>query len=88
MIEGMKAVCYSATQNRNEKTYITVFNALKDALLALGINFSPLLHMIDFEYAASMASKKIFVDTEITFCHFHFAKAIWRGIKKRSIILK
>lgn len=80
----MKAVCYSATQNRKEKTYITLFKALKDAALAFGINLSPSLHMIDFETAAATASKKIFVDTEITFCHFHFAKAIWRGIKKKS----
>lgn len=80
----MKAVCYSATENRKEKSYTTVFKAVKDAALAFGINLSPASHMIDFETAAARASKKIFVNTEITFCHFHFAKAIWRGIKKKS----
>jgi len=85
-IEGMKAVCYSATQNRKEETYITLFKALKHAASVLGINLSPSLHMIDFETAAAIASKKIFVNTEITFCHFHFAKAIWRGIKKKSTL--
>lgn len=85
-IEGMKAVCYSATQNRKEETYIALFKALKDAASALGINLSPSLHMIDFEIAAATASRKVFIHTDITFCHFHFAKAIWRGIKKRSAL--
>jgi hypothetical protein len=83
-IKGMKAVCYSATQDRKMNTYLTLFQALKDAAATLGIFLTPTTHMIDFEKSAAIASKKVFTDTNISFCHFHFAKAIWRTIKKKS----
>ena len=76
----MKAVCYLATQKRTEQTYITLFKALKGAVFAVGIQLSPLSHMIDLEKAAATASKKSFGGKSVTFCHFHFAKAFWRGI--------
>ena len=74
----MKAMCYSATQNRKVKTYVTLFQALKDTTTALGIPLAPSSHMIDFEVAAVTASKTVFTKTNMTFCYFHYAKASWR----------
>ncbi len=85
-IVGMKLVCYSATEKKDMETYLIIFQALKDAAAALGINVNPSSHMIDFEMAAANASKQVFVNTNISFCHFHFAKAIWRKIQKSSRI--
>ena len=82
----MKAVCYSATQNRKVETYVTLFQALKDAAASHGIILAPHSHMMDFESAAASASRKVFVDTKISFCHFHYAKSIWRAIKKKGIL--
>jgi len=65
-------------------TYVTLFEALKTAAENIGINLSPSYHMMDFETAAAKASKKVFNDTRITFCHFHFARAIWRKLKKKG----
>ncbi|CAF5136718.1 unnamed protein product [Rotaria sp. Silwood1] len=42
--------------------------------------------MIDFEIAAASASKNVFKNTRITFCHFHFAQAIWRKLKKQNLV--
>ena len=78
-------MCYSATQNRKVKTYVTLFQALKDATSALGIPLAPSSHMIDFEVAAATASKTVFTKTNVTFCHFYYAKAIWRTIEKKSM---
>ena len=86
--KGMKPVCYAATENRKEQTYFALFKALKDAAAGLGINLSPPSHMIDFETAAATAAKKVFDQTEIVFCHFHFAKAIWRSLKNKSTLVQ
>ena len=55
----MKSVCYSAIEKKNFKTYVTLFQSLKEATTALGIKLNPSFHMIDFETAAAKASKKI-----------------------------
>ena len=80
----MKSVCYSATEKKNFKTYVTLFQSLKEATTALGIKLNPSFHMIDFETAAAKASKKVFNNTNISYCHFHFAKAVWRKLQKFS----
>ncbi|CAF1273158.1 unnamed protein product [Rotaria sp. Silwood1] len=82
----MKCICYAATVKRSKNTYITLFRALKEATENIGINLSPSYHMIDFEIAAASASKNVFKNTRITFCHFHFAQAIWRKLKKQNLV--
>ncbi|CAF1237453.1 unnamed protein product [Rotaria sordida] len=84
---GMKPVCYSATEKKDLKTYLTLFQSLKDAAIAFGINIAPSSHLIDFEIAASKASKEFFHNTDISYCHFHFAQAIWRKIKNLNSVI-
>ncbi|CAF1451762.1 unnamed protein product [Rotaria sordida] len=81
---GMKSICYSATTKKDVRTYLTLFQSLKDAAAVLGINLAPSSHMIDFESAAAIASKKVFNNVNISFCHFHFAKSIWRNLKNKK----
>ena len=73
-----------SNSKKNVKTYITLFQSLKEAAAIFGINLNPSSHMIDFESAAAIASKTVFQSTNISFCHFHFAKAIWRKLQKKS----
>ena len=80
----MKSVCYSATEKKNFKTYVTLFRFLKKATAPFGIKLNPSFHMIDIETTAAKASKKVFNTTNISYCHFHFAKAIWRNLQKFS----
>ncbi|CAF1317084.1 unnamed protein product [Rotaria sordida] len=85
---GMKSICYSATTKKDVRTYLTLFQSLKDAAAVLGINLAPSSHMIDFESAAAIASKKVFNNVNISFCHFHFAKSIWRNLKNKNLALE
>ncbi|CAF4142991.1 unnamed protein product, partial [Rotaria sordida] len=85
---GMKPVCYAATEKKDLKTYLTLFQSLKDAAITFGINIAPSSHLIDFEIAASKASKTIFNNTDISYCHFHFTQAIWRKIKNLNLIIE
>ena len=80
----MKAICYSATEKKDINTYVTLFQSLKRTAATLGINLAPSFHMIDFETATAKASKQVFDTTNILYCHFHFAKAIWRKLRKLS----
>ncbi|CAF3137818.1 unnamed protein product [Rotaria sp. Silwood2] len=57
-----------------------------EAAATYGINLAPSFHMIDFESAAAKASKKVFDSTNISYCHFHFAKAIWRKLQKLNLV--
>lgn len=81
---GMKPICFAAMEKRSREAYIFLFNGLKQASAAIGFNLSPSLHMMDFEVAAAQASKNVFINTSISFCHFHFAKSIWRNIRKNG----
>jgi hypothetical protein len=80
----MKPVCFAAMENRSMEAYTILFTALKQASANVGFDLHSISHMMDFEVAAVKASKKIFADVKISFCHFHFAKAIWRKIQKTS----
>ena len=82
--EGMKPVCFAAMEKRTIEGYTILFNALKHASAHVGLDLTPTSHMMDFEEAAAKASKNVFPDTKISFCHFHFARSIWRNIQKRS----
>lgn len=82
----MKPVCYSVTQKKSTRTYRILFQSLKDAAATFGFNLNPSSHMMDFESAAAKASKQVFPNADIKFCHFHFAKAIWRKIKSSGKI--
>ncbi|KAG0427912.1 hypothetical protein DMUE_5862 [Dictyocoela muelleri] len=43
---------------------------------------------MDFELAPITAFKKIFPDTEIYNCFFHFSQNIWRYIQKNNLVIK
>jgi hypothetical protein len=86
--QGMKPICYAAMEKRSIKAYTILFNALKEAATKIGFDLTPTDHMIDFEIAAARASKIVFPKTSISFCHFHFAQAIWRNIQKKSMRYK
>lgn len=77
---GMKPICFAAMQKRTFKSYRNLFRGLKEACRRAGFDLSPVAHLMDFEYAAARASKEVFPQTKQIFCHFHFAKSIWRNL--------
>lgn len=70
-------------QKRTFKSYRNLFRGLKEACRRAGFDLSPVAHLMDFEYAAARASKEVFPQTKQIFCHFHFAKSIWRNLQKK-----
>lgn len=51
---------YILLPNKSEKTYLKMFDELKNAATRLGVNFKPTKIMVDFELAAIHAAEKSF----------------------------
>lgn len=81
---GMKSICFAAMQKRSCECYIRLFRALKQAANRFGFPLTFKIHLMDFEIAAAKASNHVFPNATVSFCHFHFARAIWKHIRTKS----
>jgi transposase-like protein len=63
-------------KNKNENSYITVFEKLKE-ILKITANYI----IIDFENALLNSIKKVFQNAMIKGCSFHFGQSIWRKVQ-------
>ncbi|KAG0438881.1 hypothetical protein DMUE_2819 [Dictyocoela muelleri] len=68
---------YIIMKNKSFKSYFEAFDYLKSL-----IQNSTKFITIDFEMAAFIALKKVFVNAEISGCFFHFNEILFRNIQK------
>jgi hypothetical protein len=79
---SMKPVVFAALPDKCEVTYVTIIQSLVEYAQTNNLVLNPTSILIDFELSAFNAFKKFFPDTNILFCHFHFAKNIMKHLKK------
>lgn len=78
----MKPIVFAALPNKNELTYSSLLQTLTEYAESHDLTLAPTSILIDFELSAFNASKRFFPNTNILFCHFHFAKKIIKHFKK------
>ncbi|KAG0437184.1 hypothetical protein DMUE_3836 [Dictyocoela muelleri] len=81
IIHGLKSeqsspLLYCFLSDKTERTYKRVFEAIRDSLLARGIQFRPSKIKIDFGQTAFNDTKSGFPEAEVKGCYFHFRQAI------------
>ena len=69
--------CFALMQNKTERSYEIMFNALRD-LLPRNQQDGPERFSSDFELAATNAFSTTFPTAEQQFCYFHFSQSLWR----------
>ncbi|CAF3863308.1 unnamed protein product, partial [Rotaria sp. Silwood1] len=79
---SMKPIIFSALPNKYEKTYSALLKSLISYAKTNNLILSPTSILIDFELSSFNAFTKAFPNTNILFCHFHFAKNIMKNVKK------
>lgn len=72
---------YALTCKKNAETYETILSELKKAEPRL----NPKMFMVDFEKAAILAAHKIFPQSDVNGCFFHFCKCIFRQIQSLGL---
>lgn len=72
---------YAIMEKKTEKAYFKVFEILKTFLGATEVNTS----MTDYETALRKAIKKVYPQTLIKGCFFHYKKAVSRRIRKLGL---
>lgn len=73
---------YSLLPDKQSSTYTEFLSVLKSKIP----NKSPRKVIMDFELPMMNTIKKLYMDSQIQGCFFHFSQAVWRKIKKRSLI--
>ncbi|KAG0437258.1 hypothetical protein DMUE_3794, partial [Dictyocoela muelleri] len=77
---------YCFMNEKTERLYTKVFNIIKEKLSEHGIDFSPQNIQIDFERAGFNSLQRVFPETSISGCFFHFGQAIWRRVQKLGLV--
>uniref|UniRef100_A0A0N5C3Z4 MULE domain-containing protein n=1 Tax=Strongyloides papillosus TaxID=174720 RepID=A0A0N5C3Z4_STREA len=72
--------------NKNEQTYDTFFNFIKNSMSENNVNFNPPIIQADFEKAAIDALKKNFPVSDVKGCFFHFSQSLWRKIQIMGLV--
>lgn len=73
----MVPLIYVLLNSKTEKTYITLFEILKQNIPG----WEPSKFMTDFEQAAMNAISTVFPSVEVKGCYFHFSKNVWKKAK-------
>ncbi|CAF3167201.1 unnamed protein product, partial [Rotaria sp. Silwood2] len=79
---SMKPIVFSALPDKYEETYSSLLQSVITYAKANNLILCPTSILIDFELSSFNAFKKAFPNTNIVFCHFHFAKNIMKNLKK------
>ena len=79
---SMKPVLFCALINKCENSYLVLLQSLIRYAESNSVILCPTSILIDFELSAFNAFKTIFPNTNILFCHFHFAKNVMKHLKK------
>ncbi|XP_078516122.1 uncharacterized protein LOC144781255 [Lissotriton helveticus] len=73
---------YSLLPDKQSSTYTEFLSVLKSKMA----NKSPRKVIMDFELPMLNTISKLYPDTQIQGCFFHFSQAFWRKIQKTSLI--
>ncbi|KAG0442095.1 hypothetical protein DMUE_0545 [Dictyocoela muelleri] len=84
VIENFFSFLFAFLPNKNEKTYLKLFKQIE---IIMQEN-QPKYIIMDFEMAPMSAFFKIFKNTKIYNCYFHFTQIIWRFVQKIGLVNK
>ncbi len=81
LVNGAVVPClYALLQQKDEATYIRMWQYIGQVALALGIVVDPASDLIDFEAAAGNAIQRQFHNVQIAGCFFHLGQLVWRHL--------
>lgn len=70
--DRMMPFIYILLYNKQQSTYIRIFDLIKSCTLEIGKIFHPHTFQLDFERVAINAAQYLFPDAEVRGCHYHF----------------
>ena len=76
---------YALLPNKQRQTYSRTLMLLKDAMMTLGLNFSPTAVMSDFELATIQAVSLNFQQATHRGCYYNFMQALWRKVQSLGL---
>lgn len=76
-VTNIVPVIYVLLPNKTKQTYVRLFQLIKDKL---GVNIEE-FHA-DYEEAAILAVKIVYPEVQVSGCHYHMSKAVWKKAKK------
>jgi len=80
------ALAYALLPNKSKATYVELFGALRDELIAeYGDVGTHKTFMVDFEMAAIQALGTVFPDSRVKGCSFHFRQAVYRRVQREGL---
>ena len=80
------ALAYALLSNKSKETYVELFGALRDALIAeYGEVGTHKTFLVDFEIAAIQALGTVFPDSRIKGCSFHFRQTVYRRVQREGL---
>jgi len=75
---------FALLPNKTEETYVRLF----EIILNLKLELKPTTFMLDFEVSTINAIKKVFPNTSLHGCFFHYSQALWRHIQDSGLAIK
>ncbi|XP_060874428.1 uncharacterized protein LOC132948119 [Metopolophium dirhodum] len=75
---------FALLPNKTEETYVRLF----EIILNLKLELKPKTFMLDFELSTINAIKKVFPNTSLHGCFFHYSQALWRHIQDSGLAIK
>ena len=71
--------------NNTRVTYVELFSALHDAMVAQFSDSSHHTFLLDFKQAAIQALRQVFPEARAKGCSFHFRQAIYRRVQQEGL---
>lgn len=79
-VTNIVPILYALLPDKNKKTYERLFNIIKR-----DINVEIHKFKCDYEVGLINAFKTIFPQSQVTGCHYHYSKAVWRKAKQLDL---
>lgn len=78
-------VCVGLLPNKTQATYSRFLALLVTKAAQIGLVFSPQIVCIDFEMAMLRTLQRLFPNSRIRGCLFHYSQAIWRKVQSLGL---
>lgn len=76
---------FCLTAKKNEHTYNTIYNELKNYAVNNHLTLSPRYAVSDFEIANMNACRAAFPEVTLTGCLYHYTQSIWRQVVSKGL---
>jgi len=77
---------YCLMPNRKEETYVSFFRYIQNTASDLGYRLEPDTFQIDFEVAAHNAVGRVFPNSNIRGCFFHYTQCVWKAVQRFQLV--